>query len=212
MTAGLGATQSTPAATQSNAKPTQSTAQWCGSTALEPPRQFSGRKRGLPAATCRRSARRHLWDRRPLTEHPGFLSFMQCLMHHGVPRLARRPQAAGWVPAFPRGGLDYCEGTACPHLFLARPPAFFFFFLNRSCIAHLANTCTQRVCAARSFGSAVCGRSMGGAALVVEGCSGRVVAGVFRGGDPVFSLHFVGFKRPFFVAFPHNCEHGMVQR
>ena len=45
------------------------------------------------------------------------------------------------------------------------------------------------------------GWSRGRAPPVVEGPSGRVVAGVFGGGAAVLSVHFVGFKRPFLAAF-----------
>ena len=85
------------------------------------------------------------------------------------------------------------------------PPVF---FLNPCRIAHPESTCTQCACAGRSFGSAVRGWSMGGAAPVVQECSSRVVACVFGGGAPVFGVDFVCFERPFFGAFfwPPHCS------
>ena len=112
-----------------------------------------------------------------------------------------------WNPLWPqRGGVSRClqvsggvwpdtpSGQGLTIVLAARPPSF---FLNPCRIGHLESTCTQCACAARNFGSAVCGWSMGGAAPMVEECSSRVVACVFGGGAPVFGVHFVGFQRPF---------------
>ena len=79
-----------------------------------------------------------------------------------------------------------------------------FFFLNPCRIALLESTCTQGVCAARSFGRALSGCPIWGAAPVVKGCSNWVAPLVLGSGASIPGVDSACFERPFFVAFSAN--------